>query len=98
MISELSSLNINTSNINSLNINTSNINTSNSENYINELYKLKKENQEIYNELKDNIKVLEEIIEETEMRLNKTRNHIDYLETTYDNTMKLFIDITRNKN
>jgi hypothetical protein len=88
MISELSSLNINSSKYET---------SSNSENYINELYKLKKENQEKYNNLKDNIKVLEEIIEDTEMRLNKTRNHIDYLETTYDNTMKLFIDITRNK-
>ena len=95
IISELSSLNISRSKSDtSYNSDTS----SNSEKYINELYKLKHENQEKYNKLKDNIIVLEEIIEETELRLNRTINHINNLETTYDNAMKLFIDITRNKN
>lgn len=66
-------------------------------NYIDNLNNLKKENKKKYDEMVDNIFMLEEIIEELETKTNKILNDINYLEKIYNDSLSLFIDITKNK-
>ena len=65
--------------------------------YTHTLNKLKEENKKKYDELTNNIFMLEEIIEELENKTNKILNDINYLEKIFNNSLNLFIDITKNK-
>ena len=58
---------------------------------------LKEENKKKYDELTNNIFMLEEIIEELENKTNKILNDINYLEKIFNDSLNLFIDITKNK-
>lgn len=65
--------------------------------YTTTLNKLKEDNKKKYDELTNNIVMLEEIIEELENKINKILNDINYLEKIFNDSLNLFIDITKNK-
>ena len=60
-----------------------------------ELDKIKKENLEKYNDLKSNIDLLNEVINELETKSNKILESIKYTENLYKESIKLYTNITR---
>ena len=60
-----------------------------------ELDKIKEENLQKYNDLKSNIDLLNEVINELETKSNQILESIKYSENLYKESIKLYTNITR---
>lgn len=60
-----------------------------------ELDKIKQENIEKYNDIKSNIILLDEVIDELETKSNKILESIKNIENIYNESIKLYTNITR---
>jgi predicted nuclease with TOPRIM domain len=61
-----------------------------------QLYKMLEENKIKYDELRNNINTLDEIIQELENKSSKILKEITYLEKIYNDSLILFVNITKN--